>query len=561
MITNKKKAVCLLAVLCCMVLATPLFTTAGVNLKNGNFYITYTDHDLTKSNGISIDRTYNSKTTSIGLFGFGWGSELETRLFAVGDGTVYIREFGGGSVTSFLQPVADDLLLTTCINNIAKAAIESGDLVNNPVSINSFKKLMRESEEKRRNSWEKYLLAGLLQMPVLTENTKWTTRDLGSQQLVKTADGYKRQYSDGSYFLFNNDGLFTGKYDKYNQLVYTLAYNDKKQLRLITDKGGNEYSITTNNDGLITRLQTKQGTSVYLYNNKSLISTTDAGGNNYNYTYDDKYNMTSIGYSDGSFLKIEYYNVTLFVKKITDRNGTVTEYVYKNFYDAEGKINDNHYATWVIKANSYSNQPDSNYYEYEVRKKPNGASYTYRMVQRINGIETETVYSETCNNPVLRRRGRRETTFRYNQNCDLIYKETYDYIARAEYDERLRKITRTEYISKTDGDTTINTFTYNANGDLVKATEGDKWIILSYNSEHKIVKMEYEDGVLTYEYNSIGKPSKIAVSGKGEINVEYDSRGEISKVESPEGSKVSLAVTQAMQALLSRTKPKGLDFN
>lgn len=561
MIIYQLKAVRFFIAVFVLALTVPATVTAGVNLKNGNFYITYTDHDLTKNNGISIDRTYNSKTTSVGLFGFGWGSELETRLFTVGDGSVYIREFGGGSVTVFLQPAADDLLLTTCINELAKAAIAKGDITNNPAAVNNYKKLMRENEEKRRTNWEQYAGAGLLQSPLFAANTKWNTRDLGSQELVKTASGYQRLYSDGSYFLFNNDGLFTGKFDKYNQPVYTLAYNDKQQLSLITDKGGNQYSITTNNEGLITRLQTKQGTSVYLYKEKSLISTTDAGGNKYNYTYDDKYNMTSIGYSDGSFLKIEYYNVTLFVKKITDRNGTVTEYVYKNFYDADGKINDNHYATWVIKENSYTNQPDSNYYEYEIRKKPNGASYTYRMLQRINGIETETIYSENCNNPLLRRRGQRTTQFQYNSNCNLIFKETKEYISRAAYDERSNKIIRTEHIDKTTSDTTINVFTYNSNGDLIKATEGNSWITLEYDGNNRIRKMEYEDGILTYEYNSIGKPSKITVSGKGSIIVEYDSYGEISKVESPDGSKTALAVTQAMQALLSRTKPKGLDFN
>ena len=315
MINNKLNVLRLFAIVCCMVLATPFFTIAGVNLKNGNFYITYTDHDLSKINGILIERTYNSKATTVGLFGFGWGSELETRLFAVGDGSVYIRENGSGSVTVFLQPTTDDLQLTLCINELTKAAISKGDLTNNPVAINNYKKMMRDNEEVRRNNWEKYAQAGLLQMPLFTVNTKWTTKDLGSQELVKTATGYKRLYNDGSCFLFNNDGLFTGKYDKYNQLIYTLAYNDKKQLNLITDKGGNQYSITTNNDGLITRLQTKEGTSVYQYNDKSLISTTDAGGNKYNYSYDNNYNMIRIGYSDGTFLNIEYYNVTGTVKK------------------------------------------------------------------------------------------------------------------------------------------------------------------------------------------------------------------------------------------------------
>ena len=59
----------------------PLLAFSGVNLKNGNFYISYTDiivpgggHDL------EIVRTYNSKSTDRGWFGFGWGSDYETYL-------------------------------------------------------------------------------------------------------------------------------------------------------------------------------------------------------------------------------------------------------------------------------------------------------------------------------------------------------------------------------------------------------------------------------------------------------------------------------------------------
>ena len=60
-----------------LLILVPTFSFAGVNLKNGNFYINYTDiiapgggHD------IEIIRTYNSKATEVGWFGFGWGKRL-----------------------------------------------------------------------------------------------------------------------------------------------------------------------------------------------------------------------------------------------------------------------------------------------------------------------------------------------------------------------------------------------------------------------------------------------------------------------------------------------------
>ena len=56
---------------------------AGVNIKNGNYYVTY--KDIVVPGGgkdLEISRTYNSTITRVGWFGVGWASEFETRLEA-----------------------------------------------------------------------------------------------------------------------------------------------------------------------------------------------------------------------------------------------------------------------------------------------------------------------------------------------------------------------------------------------------------------------------------------------------------------------------------------------
>jgi hypothetical protein len=42
--------------------------------------------------------------------------------------------------------------------------------------------------------------------------------------------------------------------------------------------------------------------------------------------------------------------------------------------------------------------------------------------------------------------------------------------------------------------------------------------------------------------------------GKGEIKVKYDRRGEISKVDSKQGAKMALSVTEAFQTLMKTVK-------
>jgi len=85
----------------------PAIALGGVNLKNGNFYITYTDiivpggdHDL------EISRTYNAKSTDNGWFGYGWGSLYETKLIVSADGSVVVVENGSGAQTRFVPKEA-----------------------------------------------------------------------------------------------------------------------------------------------------------------------------------------------------------------------------------------------------------------------------------------------------------------------------------------------------------------------------------------------------------------------------------------------------------------------
>ncbi len=90
------------------------FANAGVNLKNGNFYISYTDIVVPGGGKkLEITRTYNSKATEIGWFGFGWGSEFETRLEVSADGSVVIHEHGTGAKSRFTPKTQIDPVATS----------------------------------------------------------------------------------------------------------------------------------------------------------------------------------------------------------------------------------------------------------------------------------------------------------------------------------------------------------------------------------------------------------------------------------------------------------------
>jgi hypothetical protein len=66
---------------------------------------------------------------------------------------------------------------------------------------------------------------------------------------------------------------------------------------------------------------------------------------------------------------------------------------------------------------------------------------------------------------------------------------------------------------------------------------------------------------LSFKYNSLGKPVEIEMMKVGKIQVAYDNYGEIKRVESKQGHKMALQVTQAFQNLLAIVKPAGVNLN
>src|SRR3954466_6939903 len=78
---------------------------ANVSLKNGNFFIGYTDIVYPGGFEPRIDRIYNSKSPYKGMYGWGWGNEYESYLRVSADGSVVVHEYGSGAENRF-SPLA-----------------------------------------------------------------------------------------------------------------------------------------------------------------------------------------------------------------------------------------------------------------------------------------------------------------------------------------------------------------------------------------------------------------------------------------------------------------------
>lgn len=544
-----------------VILFSFLSAKAGVNIKNGNFYISYTDHDLTAFNGFDITRTYNSHATGKGLFGYGWGSEFETRLYIIGDGNLLVIEYGAGTWNTFSMADQNEALLTQCINQLVKAAVKNEDIQNNPVEVNRFRRNMRNNLSERLKKWVRYSQQGLVKSPLLPEGTRWQSMDLGYNELVKTKTGFKRTTDDGRFDLFNTNGYLVGHYTAEGKLVYSISYNEKGQITQLKDKGNNLFFFAFTKEGFVQSVKSRQGTSYYWYKGNALVKTKDIANNVYRHEYDSAYNMTAIYYTDRSPMRIEYENTTLFCKKITEPNGRITEYVYNSFYDAQGNVDGNHYATWVFSTEKPGSKTDSSYFEYELKDKADGSTYQYRYVYRKNDDLFEEINNESCEMPDTTRRNNKTITYKYNNNCVTVEKETDSLIVKAEIDSVWNKASKITYFNKRTQITRTKLFTYNEAGNPVQINEDGKITSIAYTSAQKLASVKNKDKEFIYRYNSFQQLQSVTLACIGELLFVYNKTGELLRTESKKGKEVAAEIEASYKEMEKYLEETSIEFD
>ena len=235
---------------CLVLLIMPLVAFSGVNLKNGNYYVSYTDHENKTSFSAfkTIVRTYNSKAIGVGLFGYGWGSDMETKLMAYPDGFLVIHENGLGARAYCIPEIVDEGLIEMMIDQLVDVVIEHNEIKNNPAAILKFRESMADLD-KRSNKWDKYVEMGVLSYSKeIFEGMEWRSTSFGNHLITFKNDEFTRK-KGSTLDAFNMDGklirLDEGN-GKWSRLEYENGFLSK-----IVNADGSFYTIKTNSKGLI----------------------------------------------------------------------------------------------------------------------------------------------------------------------------------------------------------------------------------------------------------------------------------------------------------------------
>lgn len=536
---------------------------ANVSLKNGNFFIGYTDVIYPGGFEPKIERIYNSKTPYNGMFGHGWGNEYEVSLTVSADGAVVAREYGGGAENRFSPGAFNAAELDKAVEMITGAARQSG-ILGSPDQIATYSSRLKRDATFRNDEWEKFRAQGRLKARVLPNNTKLVSNRFSYQYIVKTPDGYVRYFDNGRIEKFDDGGKLVRISDKNNNFI-ELAYGKDGKIQRISDNFNRKMYLSYNTLGKVDRIQGENGKeSTYRYNELGeLVYSKDVDGNTYTYKYssDKHHNLVEIGYTDKTTMQMAYYGRDKFenIKSVKDRDGTVSEYFYENDNRDKG-----HSIVSARIKGADGKQISSSRYEYFLKYKPDGEEWTYKLVSELDGDKTETIYNECCGQPILIKRAGSETAFEYDPKGRVTKKTTPTELTKLQYHPTVGKVTRVEKYSKVGSKTSSwSTFQYDQKGNLIfaKNSEG-KGVQLLYDNNGRISTLiDQNRRQIRFKYNESSKPVEITDPQLGTITVSYTNSGEIKKVDSTAGRKIALQVTSSFQNLLDIIRPAGVTLS
>jgi hypothetical protein len=346
--------------------------------------------------------------------------------------------------------------------------------------------------------------------------------------------GYSRTSCDNDIDYFDMDGhLIQRETDGYKVTVhYTGKYPDR-----IEDTQGQKLFMLWNYAGHIylARNEKSDPLVTFTYDEKdNLLLANTMRGNYYIHEYDGHHNMTKVGYIDNTHTDIKY-DERDYAISVEDRDGSKISYAYESdpANPSQSRVN----TTSVTASGEHYNHKD----EFKLANDADGVQHIAALT-RTDGVEQKAQQWDEKGR--IKRAQKSDGTL-----VDYFYHPTLNKISAV----------------VTDQVSTV--FSYDKAGNLIRAynTHG-QLILLGYDAHKHINHMIETNQVdhtrreLSFKYNKNGKPDVIRLLGKGEIKVEYDAKGEISKVDSKQGVKMALGVTEAFQVLLLVVKVAGVEM-
>ena len=522
----------------------------GVNVATGNYSKTDTDMSVAAPGfTVNFSRTYNSKddrnTSTMGRgWTFGFEGSLTRDIYYSSNGMV-IAKLPNGSTQVFIDTNRNGSLYTA--NDSRSTLVKNADGTHTLTTKDQYTYIFNTSATATTG----YL-------------TEMRDRNQNTVKIAVDAAGRVEEVTDtvGRVFdiKYNSSNQIDNIVDLSGKRFVQYTYNDKKLLQkvsVVTATNATPLTLYTyeyDTSNYLTKIQNSQGNIIeqIIYNHASGVNqhkvtqNTDIFGNTFTYTYDNTkkttiikdfnsreiikkydnaYYITESTDPEGKTAKVEYfldinnYNKYGEEKKITDRNGNITEYDR----DSRGNIT-------KIK------NPDQSIEEYTFDSKNNTTMekdgmgnctyyiydpYGIRLLKKVQPLNGTDTFDE-----------------RADQSKYAITKFTYytdEEAAKLGY--KAKGLLKSQ-IDPTGAETK---YTYDANGNQATVTDPEGNVTKNeYNAIGWLTKKVSPSGnISTFEYDLDGRLVK-AVLNKGETSrTTYDLMGRKTQEISPNQYKAS----------------------
>lgn len=491
-------------------------SNAGVNLKNGNYFITYRDIQVPGKN-MEVLRTYNSHSAKKqGRFGLGQGSPFETYLRISPDGRLALHNNGTGAITFFHSQ-----------ENQKNPEI-SRQKMQQEVAMIMDKLQSRNSQLQKRllnNAYLRYQKAEELGLRGAAKmGTTYVASARGQQKITVTPQGFTlSELAGNKKRLFNKQGKLISIVE--DQERVDLSYLDNKII--IKGPAGKQMTWLLNPQGLVKEvlLASLKDKVSYTYKKGYLVKVVDPQ-ETFTYDYDSQGRLARIGYQDQKSRKIEY-NTKGQVTQIVEPSGKIAQYNYqKNSLGNKLSV--------TTKKISPQGKVQTSRYQYHFSQDQLGHRTLAQMDIERNGKKTQFVYATCCNQP-------REITYPNGDKKVFTFnaqgKKTQEVFTRGQrvletfysYDEKNR-LTKIQTPQRT------TTFKYSA-GQLVETKTFDgvreERIALIYNPQGNVSNLvdidQQNKRVFSFEYDANQQLQRLRTPA-GDYALEVNNYGKFEKI-------------------------------
>jgi len=498
-----------------------------VYLNSGNFNTHHYDVAMPLwLDDMTVARTYNSSHYK-GFFGIGWETRLETNLEVQDDGSVLVREYGGGAYNQFSPTNKAMRPMETISSELANVAAQTGRFGSDD-ELDSYSDWLAKNHAKE---WARLRDLGLVVPQQSHAGEIFSSGRFGENQfIIRVPEGYQRvTQGNGRFEAFDLSGRLERVWDV-NRNFIALRYVGNR-LAEISDNLGNRYAFTFNAGGEVTRIAGPGGrVALFAYAGDYLVKSTDATHSTYTYTYDSLHRMTGIQGPDGKWKRITYYSAKTdhfpsdnVVKAISNPDGTVNAYKYVT-PDASHQNVD-------VATTDAAGKTTTTSYQYVSR-----AGSWDLLATLIDGKPSEQRTYDNSGRTLTYTKAAMTTNYRWDQFGNLAGLSQPTAAITWVYDEATGRIA-----SATITGTGAKSwhYAYDARANLIHATDSEAHdVTLTYDEHGRRITASLGAQVLHFSYDPYFEPIKVWTDGVPAADISYNEIGEIKSVTGPGGAKV-----------------------